>query len=84
MSGIEQRIDFDMKLFEWDKIYINPLYGKCTQGIDVPRIFRLYEKGNLLLDEMVTRTYPLRDLDKAFDDMLNGRNCKGVIVFDGQ
>lgn len=82
MSGIEQRISFDMRLFEWDKIYVNPLYGKCTPGIDFPRLFRLYEKGALLLDEMVTRTYPLRDLETAFDDMLNGRNCKGVIVFE--
>jgi S-(hydroxymethyl)glutathione dehydrogenase/alcohol dehydrogenase len=82
MSGIEQRIDFDMRLFEWDKTYINPLYGKCTPGIDFPRIFALYDKGDLLLDEMVTRTYPLTDLDQAFDDMLQGRNCKGVIVFE--
>ena len=29
VSGIEQDITIDMRLFEWDKIYINPLYGKC-------------------------------------------------------
>lgn len=81
MSGIEERIDFDMKLFEWDKIYINPLYGKCTPGIDFPRIFALYRKGDLLLDEMITRTYPLDGLGEAFQDMLDGKNCKGVIVF---
>jgi len=81
MSGIEQRIDFDMSLFEWDKIYVNPLYGKCTPGIDFPRIFALYAKGELLLDEMVTRTYPLDGLGNAFQDMLDGKNCKGVIVF---
>ncbi len=81
MSGIEQRIDFDMQLFEFDKIYINPLYGKCTPGIDFPRIFALYEKGDLLLDEMVTRTYPLAELGQAFQDMLDGKNCKGVITF---
>jgi Zn-dependent alcohol dehydrogenase len=81
MSGIERRISFDMKLFEWDKIYINPLYGQCTPGIDFPRIFELYEKGALLLDEMVTRTYALDELPQAFDDLLQGRNCKGVVLF---
>jgi Zn-dependent alcohol dehydrogenase len=81
LSGIERSISFDMSLFEWDKTYINPLYGQCTPGIDFPRIFALYEKGDLLLDEMVTRTYPLKKLAEAFDDMLQGRNSKGVIVF---
>ena len=28
VSGIEQEINIDMNLFEWDKIYLNPLYGK--------------------------------------------------------
>jgi S-(hydroxymethyl)glutathione dehydrogenase/alcohol dehydrogenase len=31
---------------------------------------------------MITQTYPLDDLQKAFDDMLKGKNAKGVIVFD--
>lgn len=82
VSGIEQEIQIDMRLFEWDKIYINPLYGKCRPQIDFPIIVDLYEKGSLLLEEMITRTYSLKDLEKAFDDMLNGRNAKGVIVFD--
>lgn len=81
MSGIEQRISFDMELFEWDKVYLNPLYGKCRPGVDFPRIFELYAKGELLLDELVTRTYPLAELSQAFEDLLAGRNCKGVVLF---
>ena len=82
VSGIEQEITIDMNLFEWDKIYINPLYGKCRPQIDFPKIVDLYDKGSLLLEEMITRTYRLEDLRKAFDDMLEGKNAKGVIVFD--
>ncbi len=82
VSGIEQTIPFDMSLFEWDKIYINPLYGKSMPEFDFPRILELYSRGRLLLDEMITRTYPLEDLQQAFDDMIAGRNAKGVIVFD--
>ena len=80
ISGIEQEIVIDMRLFEWDKTYLNPLYGKCTPSIDFPRLFRLYEKGDLLLDELVTRTYPLTELGAAFDDMHHGRNAKGVLL----
>lgn len=82
VSGIEQDIVIDMKLFEWDKIYMNPLYGKCRPQIDIPRLVELYESGDLLLEEMITRTYPLTHLHDAFDDMLKGRNAKGVILFD--
>lgn len=82
VSGIEQEIKIDMRLFEWDKIYINPLYGKCRPQIDFPKLMRLYKKGELQLDEMITREYRLEDLQLAFDDMLDGKNAKGVIVFD--
>ena len=82
VSGIEQDITIDMRLFEWDKIYINPLYGKCRPQIDFPEIISLYEDGQLLLEEMITTIYTLNELDKAFSDMLNGKNAKGVIVFE--
>lgn len=80
VSGIEEVIAFDAELFEWDKIYINTLYGKCKPSIDFPRIFDLYKKKQLLLDELVTQTYSLDNLESAFADMLAGRNAKGVIL----
>lgn len=82
VSGIEEEISFDMNLFEWDKTYINPLYGGCRPQIDFPNMMELYEKGDLLLDEMITRTYEVEELQTAFDDMLAGKNAKGVILFD--
>jgi len=81
VSGIEQTIPIDMNLFEWDKIYINPLYGQCRPQIDIPMLLSLYQKGDLILDDLVTRTYTLDQLGEAIDDMLKGRNAKGVIVF---
>ncbi|KVX01277.1 Zn-dependent alcohol dehydrogenase [Shewanella frigidimarina] len=82
VSGIEQKIDFDCELFEWDKIYINPLYGQCNPKRDFGQILQLYDAGKLKLDELVTKTYKLEDLQSGFDDMLAGRIAKGVIVFD--
>ena len=82
VSGVEEEIVIDMNLFEWDKTYINPLYGQCRPSIDFPRLLALYESGALLLDEMVTRTYALEELPLAFDDMHAGRNAKGVLVLE--
>jgi S-(hydroxymethyl)glutathione dehydrogenase/alcohol dehydrogenase len=81
VSGIEQPITIDMRLFEWDKTYINPLYGQCRPSRDFPRIFDLYRQGQLRLDELVTRTYAIDEAKQAFDDLLGGRNAKGVLVF---
>ncbi|MGE0102849.1 MAG: alcohol dehydrogenase catalytic domain-containing protein [Blastocatellales bacterium] len=81
VSGIEQEIAIDMNLFEWDKIYINPLYGKARPRIDFPILQNLYASGALLLDEMITETYALENLSQAFADMHSGVNAKGAIVF---
>jgi S-(hydroxymethyl)glutathione dehydrogenase/alcohol dehydrogenase len=81
VSGIEEEISFDMNLFEWDKKYINPLYGRCKPQIDFPAIIRHYENGRLLLEELITQTYSLSQLDQAFEDLLAGKNAKGVIEF---
>lgn len=82
VSGIEQELTIDMNLFEWDKTYINPLYGKCCPERDFPRLFGLYRQGNLLLDELVTRTYRINQLGQAFEDMHAGISAKGVILMD--
>ncbi|MDP8244894.1 MAG: alcohol dehydrogenase catalytic domain-containing protein [Candidatus Hinthialibacter antarcticus] len=82
VSGIEQTIAFDAELFEWDKIYINPLYGKCRPKVDFPKILKLYENKQYKIDELVTRTYSLNELGQAFEDMLQGRNAKGVISLE--
>jgi len=82
VSGIEQTISIDMRLFEWDKVYLNPLYGGAHPKYDFPKLLELYAQGLLKLDELVTRTYTMEQLKEAFDDMLAGRNAKGVILFD--
>jgi S-(hydroxymethyl)glutathione dehydrogenase / alcohol dehydrogenase len=83
VSGIEEVVPIDMELFEWDKRYINPLYGQCRPFRDFPLLVSLYREGRLLLDEMVTRTYPLADLEIAFADMRRGANAKGVLLPHG-
>lgn len=82
VSGIEQVVPVDMELFEWDKLYINPLYGACRPQRDFPLLMELYRRGDLPLDDMVTRTYSLEGLGQAFEDMHAGINAKGVLVFD--
>jgi hypothetical protein len=76
VSGIEEFASIDMQLFEWDKHYINPLYGQCRPFIDFPVLLSLYQQRRLKLDEMVTRTYALTGLSDAFEHMRLGLNAK--------
>jgi S-(hydroxymethyl)glutathione dehydrogenase/alcohol dehydrogenase len=82
VSGIEQVVPIDMQLFEFDKLYMTPLYGQCRPSIDFPMLLKLYSQKRLKLDEMVTRTYPLtrEGLTQAFEHMRQGINAKGVVV----
>jgi S-(hydroxymethyl)glutathione dehydrogenase / alcohol dehydrogenase len=82
VSGINDPVTVPMQWFMWNKTYVTPLYGDCVPSRDFPKIFAHYGRGELLLDELVTRSYSLDQLGEAFDDMLSGRNAKGVIVFD--
>ncbi|MCB0664172.1 MAG: alcohol dehydrogenase catalytic domain-containing protein [Saprospiraceae bacterium] len=82
VSGIEQEINIDMNLFEWDKTYLNPLYGKCNPSVDFPKIIKYYKSGSLKLDELISKKYHPHQLSEAFEDMLQGRIAKGVIIFD--
>src|SRR5690606_29768034 len=79
VSGINDRVTVPMPWFMWNKRYVTPLYGGCRPERDFPRIFAHYLDGALRLDELVTRTYRLADLGTALDDMLTGRNAKGVV-----
>src|SRR5260370_1206575 len=81
VSGSNDPVTVPMPWFMWNKTYITPLYGNCSPPPDFPPIFQHYQRGELKLDELVTRTYRLDELGQAFDDMLAGRNAKGVIVF---
>ena len=82
VSGINDPVTVPMPWFMWNKTYVTPLYGGCVPGRDFPKIFEHYRRGEVKLDELVTRTYRLENLAAAIDDMMAGRNAKGVIVFE--
>jgi S-(hydroxymethyl)glutathione dehydrogenase/alcohol dehydrogenase len=82
VSGINDPVTVPMPLFMWNKTYLTPLYGDCVPSRDFPKIFQHYARRELLLDELITRTYRLEQLGEALDDMLAGKLAKGVIVFE--
>ena len=57
------------------------LFGSSNPRADIPRFLELHRTGKLKLEELVTRTYGLDDVNVGYDDMRNGRNLRGVITF---
>ena len=57
------------------------LFGGGNPQYDIPAILELYRLGHLELDGMVTREYPLEQINDGYRDMLEGRNIRGVIRF---
>jgi alcohol dehydrogenase (nicotinoprotein) len=47
-----------------------------------PKLLELYRTGDLELDELVTRTYTLDQINEGYDDLLNGKNVRGVLVHE--
>jgi Zn-dependent alcohol dehydrogenase len=66
----------------YQKRLLGSLCGEANPRADIPRLLNLYRDGKLLLDETVTAEYKLNDINEAYDDMLEGRNIRGVVIHD--
>ncbi|HQF93667.1 MAG TPA: zinc-binding dehydrogenase [Microthrixaceae bacterium] len=58
------------------------LFGSGNPRADIPMLLSLYREGQLKLDELVTKTYTLDQINEGYQDMRDGKNIRGVIVFD--
>jgi alcohol dehydrogenase (nicotinoprotein) len=58
------------------------LFGDCNPTTDIPKILGLYQSGDLKLDEIITRTYTLDEVQQGYDDLLAGENIRGVVVHE--
>jgi S-(hydroxymethyl)glutathione dehydrogenase/alcohol dehydrogenase len=64
------------------KEIVGNVFGGCNPHADIPRILSLYKHGLLKLDELVTKRYPLEQVNEGYDDLLNGRIMRGLLTFD--
>ena len=75
-------IALDAGIVFWgEKTVMGSNYGSARPRHDMPRLLSLYRAGKLKLDELITRTYRLEEVNEAFADMLNGEVARGIIRF---
>jgi S-(hydroxymethyl)glutathione dehydrogenase/alcohol dehydrogenase len=78
-------MDAKINLFEfalWNKELKGVIFGSGNPRFDIPNLLSLYRAGQLKLDELVTTTYSLDAINQGYEDMRQGKNLRGVIVFD--
>ena len=66
----------------WQKRIQGALFGSANPLYDIPRLLALYRAGDLKLDELISRRYQLEQVNQGYEDMLEGRNIRGVIEFE--
>jgi S-(hydroxymethyl)glutathione dehydrogenase/alcohol dehydrogenase len=71
-----------LSLIMYEREIVGSLVGGTQPHNDVPRLLALYREGQLDLDSMVTRTYPLEDINDGYRDLKEGRNIRGVLLMD--
>jgi S-(hydroxymethyl)glutathione dehydrogenase/alcohol dehydrogenase len=64
-----------------DKSILGCRYGSSRPQRDIALYADLYREGRLLLDELVTVTYPVEEFAKAAQDAEEGRVARAVLTF---
>lgn len=57
------------------------IFGGANPRFDIPNLLRHYMEGSLHLDELVTQTYKLEDINTGYADMNAGKNIRGLIMY---
>lgn len=57
------------------------IFGGGNPHYDIPKLLSMYKAGKLNLDDMVTTAYKLEQINDGYQDMLNGKNIRGVIRY---
>jgi S-(hydroxymethyl)glutathione dehydrogenase/alcohol dehydrogenase len=81
-NAAETKVDvsaFELTLFQ--KRIQGSLFGASNPQRDIPWMLSLYRNGKLKLDELVTKTYTLDEINQGYKDLRDGKNIRGVIVY---
>lgn len=64
------------------RIWRGTAFGGARGRTDVPKIVDWYMDGKINIDDLITHTMPLNDINKAFDLMHAGESIRSVVLFD--
>ena len=58
------------------------LFGGANPLYDIPMILGLWQAGDIKLSELVSQRYTLDQINEGYQDMMDGKNLRGVIMHE--
>src|ERR671910_712819 len=63
------------------RVWKGSAFGGARGRTDVPRIVDWYMEGKINIDDLITHTMPLEEINTAFDLMHRGESIRSVVIF---
>ncbi|MEC8868737.1 MAG: S-(hydroxymethyl)glutathione dehydrogenase/class III alcohol dehydrogenase [Pseudomonadota bacterium] len=63
------------------RVWRGTAFGGARGRTDVPRIVDWYMDGKINIDDLITHTMPLDDINQAFELMHEGKSIRSVVTF---
>ena len=79
-SGVMSEID-PGTMAAYSQNILGSKMGSARIQVDIPNLVDLYGQGRVKLDELVTKTYPIEQINEAIDAVKRGEALRNVIVF---
>jgi S-(hydroxymethyl)glutathione dehydrogenase / alcohol dehydrogenase len=57
------------------------IFGACNPAHEIPLLLSMYKAGRLNLDDMISKQYSLEQINEGYQDMLSGKNIRGIIRY---
>ena len=79
MMPFGSKMEINAAAFLGEKSLKGSFYGSTRFRVDMPRLCDFYLKGKIKLDELVSRHYPLDQINEAYDAMKRGEVARSVL-----
>ena len=63
------------------RVWRGTAFGGAKGRTDVPKIVDWYMDGKINIDDLITHTFPLADINRAFELMHAGESIRSVVVY---
>jgi S-(hydroxymethyl)glutathione dehydrogenase/alcohol dehydrogenase len=64
-----------------EKTLKGTMYGSVRPNLDFPKLCDLYLDGRLMIDQLISRTWKLDEINEGFAALRGGQVARGVVVF---
>ena len=70
-----------MSLVCEERVLTGSIYGSSRPRHDIPMLIDLYRAKKLKLDELLTRSYPFKQINEAYEALERGEVARSVVVY---